>query len=247
MRQVALIVLLAHDRLRSCRRKARRSADRPHLHAHRRRRRPRRRTVDVHGRDDRGGGDPPQRDRALLVLMDEIGRGTSTFDGLALAGAIARHLHEKNRAVTLFATHYFELTELAAPARARARTSTSTRSEHKDGIVFLHELEAGPATAATASRWRASPACRRRCCARRAPRSSASRPSGSRASRRSICSRRRRDGRAATVRRGRGDGGRERSEFRARRAIAALDPDILTPREALDALYRLKALQREPP
>ena len=46
-----------------------------------------------------------------LVLMDEIGRGTSTFDGLALAGAIAHHLHEKNRSFTLFATHYFELTD----------------------------------------------------------------------------------------------------------------------------------------
>jgi hypothetical protein len=46
-----------------------------------------------------------------LVLMDEIGRGTSTFDGLALAGAIASHLHDRNRSFTLFATHYFELTE----------------------------------------------------------------------------------------------------------------------------------------
>ena len=45
-----------------------------------------------------------------LVLMDEIGRGTSTFDGLALAGAIASHLHDRNRSFTLFATHYFELT-----------------------------------------------------------------------------------------------------------------------------------------
>ena len=49
-----------------------------------------------------------------LVLMDEIGRGTSTFDGLALAGAIARHLHDRNRSFTLFATHYFELTEFPA-------------------------------------------------------------------------------------------------------------------------------------
>ena len=48
-----------------------------------------------------------------LVLMDEIGRGTSTFDGMALAFSICRHLVEKNRALTLFATHYFELTLLA--------------------------------------------------------------------------------------------------------------------------------------
>jgi DNA mismatch repair protein MutS len=50
--------------------------------------------------------------------MDEIGRGTSTFDGLALAGAIATQLHDRNRAFTLFATHYFELTEFPAKARA---------------------------------------------------------------------------------------------------------------------------------
>ncbi|MCV4797077.1 hypothetical protein OFB84_34690, partial [Escherichia coli] len=49
-----------------------------------------------------------------LVLMDEIGRGTSTFDGLALAGAIASHLHDRNRSFTLFATHYFELTQFPA-------------------------------------------------------------------------------------------------------------------------------------
>jgi DNA mismatch repair protein MutS len=56
-----------------------------------------------------------------LVLMDEIGRGTSTFDGLALAGAIASHLHERNRSFTLFATHYFELTEFPRAPRARAQ------------------------------------------------------------------------------------------------------------------------------
>ncbi|MDF0606405.1 DNA mismatch repair protein MutS [Neisseriaceae bacterium TC5R-5] len=79
-----------------------------------------------------------------LVLMDEVGRGTSTFDGLALAWAIAKALIEKNRAYTLFATHYFELTNLAAiyPNVANVHLSAI---EHKDRIVFLHHLEEGPA------------------------------------------------------------------------------------------------------
>ncbi|MGE8318366.1 MAG: DNA mismatch repair protein MutS [Comamonas sp.] len=80
-----------------------------------------------------------------LVLMDEIGRGTSTFDGLALASGIATHLHDKTRALTLFATHYFELTEL--PARARhAINMHVTAAEAGADIVFLHELQPGPAS-----------------------------------------------------------------------------------------------------
>ena len=79
-----------------------------------------------------------------LVLMDEIGRGTSTYDGLALAWAIARHLLEKNRCYTLFATHYFELTELAVRFREVANVHFDA-IEHKDHIVFLHSVEEGPA------------------------------------------------------------------------------------------------------
>jgi len=79
-----------------------------------------------------------------LVLMDEIGRGTSTYDGLALAWAIARHLVEKCRAHTLFATHYFELTALAAEFRQVANVHLDA-VEHKDRIVFLHAVEEGPA------------------------------------------------------------------------------------------------------
>ena len=79
-----------------------------------------------------------------LVLMDEIGRGTSTFDGLALAWAIARHLVEKNRSLTLFATHYFELTALAQEYRQVANIHLDA-VEHKDSIVFLHAVEEGPA------------------------------------------------------------------------------------------------------
>ncbi len=77
--------------------------------------------------------------------MDEVGRGTSTFDGLALAWAIARHLVERTRAYTLFATHYFELTGLAQEYREVANVHLDA-VEHKDRIVFLHALEEGPAS-----------------------------------------------------------------------------------------------------
>jgi len=80
-----------------------------------------------------------------LVLMDEVGRGTSTFDGLALAWAIARHLVERSRSFTLFATHYFELTRLALEYREAVNVHVSA-IEHKDTIVFLHAVEDGPAS-----------------------------------------------------------------------------------------------------
>ena len=79
-----------------------------------------------------------------LVLMDEIGRGTSTFDGLSLAWAIGRHLLEKSKALTLFATHYFELTRLAVDYKTAANVHLDA-VEHKDTIVFLHAVEEGPA------------------------------------------------------------------------------------------------------
>ena len=83
--------------------------------------------------------------RQSLVLMDEVGRGTSTFDGLALAWAIARHLTEKTQCYTLFATHYFELTQLAQHYRDVANVHLDA-VEHKDRIVFLHAVEEGPAS-----------------------------------------------------------------------------------------------------
>ncbi len=79
-----------------------------------------------------------------LVLIDEIGRGTSTYDGLALAWAIARELAEKNRSLALFATHYFELTALPAEIDGCANLHFDA-VEHADGIVFLHAAEDGPA------------------------------------------------------------------------------------------------------
>ena len=86
-----------------------------------------------------------------LVLIDEIGRGTSTFDGLALAWAIAHRLAERNRSLTLFATHYFELTALPAELPGCANVHFDA-AEHRDGIVFLHAAETVLPTVATAYR-----------------------------------------------------------------------------------------------
>jgi DNA mismatch repair protein MutS len=79
-----------------------------------------------------------------LVLMDEIGRGTSTSDGLALALACAERLARHNRSLTLFATHYFELTALAERERGVANVHTDA-IEHRDTVVFLHQIQEGPA------------------------------------------------------------------------------------------------------
>ncbi len=80
-----------------------------------------------------------------LVLMDEIGRGTSTYDGLSLAYACAGHIANSLRAFTLFATHYFELTELAEEIPEVANVHLDA-TEHGDGIVFLHAVKPGPAS-----------------------------------------------------------------------------------------------------
>ena len=80
-----------------------------------------------------------------LVLMDEIGRGTSTFDGLSLAWASARYLATHNRALTLFATHYFELTVLPEDLPGVRNLHLDAR-EHIDNIIFLYEVKEGPAS-----------------------------------------------------------------------------------------------------
>jgi DNA mismatch repair protein MutS len=168
-----------------------------------------------------------------LVLMDEIGRGTSTFDGMALAFAILRHLIEKNRSLTLFATHYFELTRLSHEYSELANVHLGA-VEHNDRIVFMHAVEEGPANQSYGIQVAAL----------------AGIPS-------------------AVVRAAR----KQLREFEQRTVIdplqpdlfaqapaepepldapphpvvehlAAIDPDSLTPREALDALYALKDLLR---
>jgi DNA mismatch repair protein MutS len=80
-----------------------------------------------------------------LVLMDEIGRGTSTFDGLSLAWACAEHLARETRAYTLFATHYFELTALAEECDGVGNVHLDA-VEHGDKVVFLHAVQEGPAS-----------------------------------------------------------------------------------------------------
>jgi DNA mismatch repair protein MutS len=80
-----------------------------------------------------------------LILMDEIGRGTSTFDGISIAWAVARHMAEKTRAYTLFATHYFELTQLNQDYKTLANVHLDA-VETSAGLTFLHAVEDGPAS-----------------------------------------------------------------------------------------------------
>ena len=79
-----------------------------------------------------------------LVLLDEIGRGTSTFDGLSLAWAVAHHIGEHIGAFTLFATHYFELTGLASELDACANVHLDA-TEHGERLIFMHRVKDGPA------------------------------------------------------------------------------------------------------
>jgi DNA mismatch repair protein MutS len=85
-----------------------------------------------------------QATQRSLVILDEIGRGTATFDGLAIAWAAVEHLHESNKSRALFATHYHEMTALAERLSSLACV-TMRVSEWKDTIVFLHEVAPGAA------------------------------------------------------------------------------------------------------
>ena len=169
-----------------------------------------------------------------LVILDEIGRGTATFDGLSIAWAAIEHLHEANRCRALFATHFHELTALA-DRLARIANATLKVTEWNGEVVFLHEVVPG---AADRSYGLAGGAARRS--------SGAGRGAGEDDSERA------------------GEVGSGEPEARARRRPAAIcgsrphasgagpagclaggareiDPDQMTPREALDALYRLKS------
>jgi len=164
-----------------------------------------------------------------LVLMDEIGRGTSTFDGLALAGAIASHLHERNRAFTLFATHYFELTEFPVK-HERALNVHVSAAESDDDIVFLHDIQAGPASRSygvQVARLAGMPAT----LVRQARAALEALEAQQKSSDLQI------DLFAAPA------PVVEAETSALDKALAAINPDMLSPKEALDALYRLKTLQ----
>ena len=163
-----------------------------------------------------------------LVLMDEIGRGTSTFDGLALASGIASHLHERTQCFALFATHYFELTEFPARHACAHNLHVSAAESGRD-IVFLHELQPGPASRSygvQVARLAGMPAP----VLSQARHVLAALESGASASRAQV------DLFAAPP------SHEAAGPSPVEAALAQINPDALSPREALDALYALQRL-----
>jgi DNA mismatch repair protein MutS len=163
-----------------------------------------------------------------LVLMDEIGRGTSTFDGLALASAIATQLHDKTQAFTLFATHYFELTEFPASHHGAMNVHVSAAEAGRD-IVFLHAIEPGPASKSygiQVARLAGMPAA----VLNQARHTLEALEAQAEASQRQV------DLFAAPPL----VEAAPASALEA--AVAGLNPDAMSPREAMEALYQLKAL-----
>ena len=161
-----------------------------------------------------------------LVLMDEIGRGTSTFDGLALASGIAAHLHDRTQAFCLFATHYFELTEFPAKHHCAVNVHVSATESGAD-IVFLHEIQPGPASRSygiQVARLAGMPAA----VVNHARHALSALEQQQEAAREQV------DLFAPPPE------AVQQGPSPAEAALAALDPDTMSPREALDALYALK-------
>ena len=165
-----------------------------------------------------------------LVLVDEIGRGTSTYDGLALAWACARELAHRTRSFTLFATHYFELTELSDHADTVANVHLDA-IEHGQRIIFMHQVKDGPADRSYGIAVAALAGIPREVIDRariildtleRSPSAGITEP--------------------PCAQLGLFDPAPASTEILE--ALDAIDPDSLSPREALDALYRLKSLRR---
>jgi len=176
--------------------------------------------------------------RRSLVVLDEVGRGTSTFDGLSLAWAITEHLHDAVGCRCLFATHYHELTDLASQ-RPGVRNYTVQVAEQDDEVVFLHRIIAGAATKSYGIH-----------VARLAgvPQSVLGRARQVLATLEELnCSLRSREGQSAQAE----DDGFQLSIFEPERnpaldRLRALDPDTLSPREALDELYQLITQAKRP-
>ena len=173
-----------------------------------------------------------------LVLMDEVGRGTSTFDGLSLAWACAAFIATKIRAFTLFATHYFELTSLAGEAPGVVNVHVEA-VEHGDALVFLHSVKEGPANqsyglqvAALAGIPKSVTAAARRYLTELERERDALRNSVSPQTELPL-----------VVAPPGAAGGPSRSAVLD--ALRAIDPNTLSPREALDLLFRLQQLDSE--
>jgi DNA mismatch repair protein MutS len=169
-----------------------------------------------------------------LVLMDEVGRGTSTFDGLALAWAIARHLIMQAKSYTLFATHYFELTQLP-DVHPSAENVHLSAIEHKENIVFLHAVQAGPASQSyglQVAQLAGIPQTVIRAARKHLAQLEAQSLNSTTTSQFDLFSQD-----AVEM-------AREEDQEPSALALAMddIDPDSMTPREALDALYKLKSL-----
>ncbi|MCE2832087.1 MAG: DNA mismatch repair protein MutS [Oxalobacteraceae bacterium] len=183
-----------------------------------------------------------------LVLMDEVGRGTSTFDGLALAWAIATALLQETRCFTLFATHYFELTQLPQRHLGCANVHLSA-VEHKDRIVFLHAVQEGPASQSyglQVAQLAGVPTtvirAARRHLALLEAQSTRSEGQFDLFSMESMVSAPESDAPASTVMPDETQLNETQPNDMLLNALAEIDPDQLSPRDALDALYRLKRL-----
>jgi DNA mismatch repair protein MutS len=179
-----------------------------------------------------------------LVILDEIGRGTATFDGLSIAWATLEHLHENNRCRALFATHFHELTALAGRL-PRLVNLTSRVREWKGEVVFLHEIAAGAADRSygvQVARLAGLPEpviARARAILAGLERTEREKPATKLIEELPLFA-------AASLAHPGSAGAPEPvAPDRLREALAAINPDELTPREALEALYRLKAAESE--
>ena len=184
-----------------------------------------------------------QATKRSLVILDEIGRGTATFDGLSIAWAVVEYLHEINQCRALFATHYHELTHLA-PRLGNIANVTMDVKEWRDEIVFLHKLRPGAADRSYGIQVAKLAGLPREVTARAAAVLALLENSQTKVA----------DGEAllndlplfaAAARPSDGVSG---SAAALERALAELNPDELTPKSALETLYKLKALvEKDPP